>query len=402
MWKIANKDLYLFFSDKKALFLSLLLPIGLITLFAFAFGGVGGEEYEPSPVLLQYTDEDQSASSISLIASLDSIPGIKLLEVENAAGKDKIIKGDRIAQVVISKGFENALKDAQNPELPMELRFDQSRAMEVSILQNLLAGRVAAMEGQFRADDGVESIVAKTFPGMPKAMIDSIKQQVQNNETENSSSIVMSSIVGEEEANWGLIQAIAGTAIMMLLFSVSAIGASIIEEKEQGVLKRLLQSPIPPFSILGGKLIAACAISIFQLTIMFVFAWVAFGLDLMINPAGTIIMILLTAICCAAFGVLLASVVTSKRQADSLGTIIILFMSGIGGSMIPLYIMPAFMSKIAVVSVNYWSIQGFYDIFWRGLGVSALWDNILVLIFYTAALLGLAFFFFRKNIMRIE
>jgi len=40
-------------------------------------------------------------------------------------------------------------------------------------------------------------------------------------------------------------------------------------------------------------------------------------------------------------------------------------MSCIGGSMIPLFAMPLFMQKISVFSVNYWGVQGFYDIFWR-------------------------------------
>jgi hypothetical protein len=33
--------------------------------------------------------------------------------------------------------------------------------------------------------------------------------------------------------------------------------------------------------------------------------------------------------------------------------------------MIPLFFMPAFMQKLAVFSVNYWSIQAFYDILGR-------------------------------------
>jgi hypothetical protein len=44
-------------------------------------------------------------------------------------------------------------------------------------------------------------------------------------------------------------------------------------------------------------------------------------------------------------------------------TIVVLVMSAIGCSMIPIFIMPEIMQKIAVVSVNYWGIQGFYDIF---------------------------------------
>jgi ABC-type multidrug transport system permease subunit len=51
-------------------------------------------------------------------------------------------------------------------------------------------------------------------------------------------------------------------------------------------------------------------------------------------------------------------------------TLIVLTMSAIGGSMIPSFVMPHWMQQMAVVSVNYWSIQGFYDIFWRALPVS--------------------------------
>ena len=46
MWKITRKDLKIFFTDKRAIILSLLLPIGLITLFALAFGGVGADDEE--------------------------------------------------------------------------------------------------------------------------------------------------------------------------------------------------------------------------------------------------------------------------------------------------------------------------------------------------------------------
>jgi ABC-2 type transport system permease protein len=400
MWKIARKDIHIFFSDKKALFLSLLLPIGLITLFAFAFGGTGKDTSEPSPVILQFTDLDSSASSIALIASLDSIPGIQLEKVSDEAGNERIMKGDRIAQVLLYQGFEDALLSGQ--ELPAELRFDQSREMEVGVLQNLLTSRLSQMQGVQNAQLGIDRIILNTFPDMPTEMADTIKKQMLESNNEPNRVIDMHSIVGKEESNWGLIQAVAGTAIMMLLFSVSTIGASIIDEKEQGVLKRLLQSPMPPFSILFGKLISACIISIFQLTVMFLFAWLAFGLDLSMNIPGVILMILVTSVCCASFGIFLASVATSKRQVDSLGTIIILFMSAIGGSMIPLYIMPDFMQDIAIVSVNYWSIQGFYDIFWRELGVSELTDNLLVLGAITAAMLGLSFYFFRRNTMRLH
>jgi hypothetical protein len=41
MLKLASKDLKLFFKDKRAVLLTFAIPMALITLFAFAFGGVG-------------------------------------------------------------------------------------------------------------------------------------------------------------------------------------------------------------------------------------------------------------------------------------------------------------------------------------------------------------------------
>ncbi|MBC8047711.1 MAG: ABC transporter permease [Fimbriimonadaceae bacterium] len=404
MWKIAKKDLKIFFSDKKALALALLLPIGLITMFAFAFGGVGSDDEEdiPTPITVLFNDEDNSVTSKKILADLDSIPGIELISSTIADAQTAIKNGDNIAIIIFHNGMEDSLNAGKI--IPAELQYDKSREMEISILQNLLMSKIAEIKGAKDADKGIELTVQTQFSNLPPAMQDSIKKNIQGGmqkESEEAKLITMTSLVGDEEANWGLIQAVAGTAIMMLLFSVSAIGQSMLEEKENGVLKKLLQSPIKPYEIMFGKMLTASIISVFQLTIMFLFSWVAFGLEIFNNIPALIIMILVTALACSSFGVLLSSIVTTKKQADSLGTIIILFMSAIGGSMIPLYIMPQFMQNAAVVSVNYWSIQGFYDIFWRKTGIHAIGENVIVLLAITITVLLVSNYFFKKNVLKL-
>ena len=403
MWKLAKKDLRIFFTDKKAIFLALLLPIGLITLFALAFGGVaGGDEEESSPILVLYSDEDNTATSKKIISILDSISGIELIPETKENAIDLIKNGDRIANIIIYSGFEDSIKYGNT--VPMEMQFDQSREMEVSVLQNIVLGNVSSLKGENDAAKNVESLINQLYPNVPNLMRDSLKQnmldaQIKENRTVDL--VTMTSLVGDESSNWGLIQAVAGTAILMLLFSVSSIGQSMLEEKENGVLKKLLQSPVKPFEIMMSKMLTATIISVFQLTVMFIFSWLPFALDIFMDIPALIIMILFTAIACSSFGVLLSAIVTTKKQADSLGTIIILFMSAVGGSMIPLYIMPSFMQDAAVISVNYWSIQGFYDIFWRKTGIESIMENILVLGGITIVVLAVSGYFFRRNILKL-
>lgn len=404
MWKITRKDLKIFFTDKKALFLSLLLPIGLITLFAFAFGGVGTNEQEEegTPITVMYADADKSVASKKVIADLNAIPGIECIESDSLIAAEQIKNGNQMANIIIHKGFELALNSGN--DIPLELQYDKSREMEISILQNLLLSNVAAMKGAKDADKGVDRVMESMFADLPITMQDSIRGNLKTGlakEGEEEQLIKMTSLVGDSESNWGLIQAVAGTAIMMLLFSVSSIGQSMLVEKESGVLKKLLQSPIMPFEIMFGKMLTAIVIAVFQLCVMFIFSWLAFGLDIFINIPALVVMIIATAIACSSFGILLASIVTSKKQSDSLATLIILFMSAIGGSMIPLYIMPSFMQDAAVVSVNYWSIQGFYDIFWRRAGMSAIFENVIVLLGITTFVLLLSSYFFKRNVLKL-
>jgi ABC-2 type transport system permease protein len=201
----------------------------------------------------------------------------------------------------------------------------------------------------------------------------------------------------------GLVQSVAGTAVMMLLFSVAGIGASLLDEKQEGMLKKLLCVPIHPNNILYGKIAYANIISIAQLLIMFVYAKLGFGLDIIHHLPSLVLMIFVTGYACSSFGVFLASFAKSRQQIQTISTIIVLIMSGIGGSMIPIFVMPEFMQKISVISVNYWGVQGFYDIFWRLLPLTDITflTKVFVLIGIGTILNFLALLLFKKNIVKI-
>lgn len=217
-------------------------------------------------------------------------------------------------------------------------------------------------------------------------------------------SFVFGKMGDTEEARTGSIaHVVAGTSVMMLLFSVAGIGGSLLDEKSEGMLKKLLCAPVHPNSILYGKMVYANIISIIQLMIMFIFGWLVFGLPILHYLPSIAIMILATAYACSSFGIVLASFARSRQQVQGLSTVIVLVMSGIGGSMIPVFMMPDIMQKIAVITVNYWGIQGFYDIFLEHLPITNITflSKVLILILIGTSLNFLAFRMFRRNILKI-
>jgi ABC-2 type transport system permease protein len=407
MLRLVLKDIKLFFADKKAVMLTFIVPIALITLFAFAFGAVGQPKGEARPTSLVVTDEDQTPGSKAIIKKLDSLPEIEVQQVSREKAEASVKKGDEAAILVFHKGFGDSLDHGKQPSV--EFRYDAAREAEVGILRGALTGQLMRLIGTQSMSGKVISKFDNDNPDMDSGMKAAIHEQIMSNFVpsdkgggEEQSIIKATPVIAEEQNSPGLIHAVAGTAIMMLLFSVAGMGASLLEEKQEGTLKRLLYSPLPPNSILFGKMLYIVLIAVFQLCVLFLFAWVAFGLDIFPHLLQVGLMILATAFACSSFGVLLASVARTRQQVQSLSTLIVLIMSCIGGSMIPSFIMPLFMQKMAVFSVNYWSIQGFYDIFWRNLSVNdpVFLSRLLVLVVIGVVLDLIAIQMYKRNVLK--
>jgi ABC-2 type transport system permease protein len=399
MFKLFKKDLILFFHDQRSVILTFLLPVILITLFAFAYGSIGAYDGRSEPVKLLVSDLDQTRSSKEIIHKIDSLEDIRIIVSDSIKSKELVIKGKYACALIIYKGFQDSLEAGRATQI--ELVYDRSREMEIGILQQNLISTLMSSTGKIIVRKSIEEYLQDQFPDIDKSTSDNILRTAIKDEN-NKIAIKWTSIVGEKnDTKLGLIQAVAGTAILMLLFSVAGVGTSILEEKENGTINRLLYSPLKGSTILYSKMLFAFFISILQLTAMFLFAWLIFNMDLSVNIPGLILMILATSFAVSSLGIFLAAIAKTRQQAQNLSTIIILIMSAIGGSMIPLFIMPAILQKIALLSVNYWGIQGFYDIFWRTLPLEAFLPKILILIGIGIVMTLASVQLFKKRIMKL-
>ena len=399
---ILKKDLQLFFSDRKGVLLTFLLPIILISLFTFAFGGIGGSSSKSKPIELLVADLDQTQESNAIIARLDTLASLELIPTELEKAEELVKKGKAVGVLIFGKGFQAAITSEK--QLPMELKYDAAREIEMGMLQSVLMQELMSSIGQTKVKNNISNYLDTNFSGLNAEMKDKILNDANSdNSMTDGMELKMTAMVKEEtnKGNIGLIQAVAGTAIMMLLFSIAAIGGGLLDEKEAGTLKRLLYAPVKPTDILFAKMGAALVLSILQLVVMLVFAWLAFGLPIFKDVTSLILLILAIAFAVSSFGIFLVAIAKTRQQLQGLSTIIIMLMSAIGGSMIPLFVMPAIMQKIAVISLNYWGIQGFYDIFWRNLPLIDILPKMGVLLAIGLVMTLISIRLFKKNMLRL-
>jgi ABC-2 type transport system permease protein len=399
MLKLFKKDLTLFFHDQRSVILTFLLPIILITLFAFAYGSLGAYDGRSEPVKLLVADLDQTKSSKEIVHTIDTLKDISIISSGLIKSKELVIKGKYACALVIYKGFQDSL-EAGNA-MPIELVYDRSREMEIGIIQQNLISILMSSTGEIIVKKSIEKYLEEQFPDIDKSTRDNILRTAIKKD-DNEPAIKWTSVVGEKnDTKLGLIQAVAGTAILMLLFSVAGVGTSILEEKENGTINRLLYSPLNGSTILYSKMLFAFFISILQLSAMLLFAWLILNMDLSVNIPGLILMIIATSFAVSSLGIFLAAIAKTRQQAQNLSTIIILVMSALGGSMVPLFIMPSILQKIALLSVNYWGIQGFYDLFWRVLPLEAIFPKIIILMSIGTVMTLLSIQLFKKRIIKL-
>jgi ABC-type multidrug transport system permease subunit len=187
----------------------------------------------------------------------------------------------------------------------------------------------------------------------------------------------------------------AGIGVMFLLFTATTAGGALLEEAESGTLDRILSTRVAFTQLLLGKGLYLWTLAVIQLTVMFLWGALAFGLELRAHLPGFVLMTAATAVATSAFGLLLASLANTRQQLGAISTLVVLSVSALGGSMFPRFLMPAGLQKAGLVLFNAWAIEGFTRVFWREEPLSSLVVPIVVLLAF-----GVAFFLIARRLAR--
>ncbi len=411
--------------DRAAMILSFVLPVAFFSVFAGVFSGGGRDATRKIQVAI--VDEDGSSTSRRLLAALAAEQGLAVLrapeekpgapEYTRATAEAAVRAGDLPVALIVPKGFGATPLSfgggAKGPTL--EILSDSADPVAPQVLGGLVQKvAMTAMPGAM-ARSGVAEVDQWSGGLTPeqKARMDAVIAEIEKEPEVPPGQaaprvagapggaggglidVTVRDLVGEKKKNPTIAFYAAGLGVMFLLFSAAGAGGALIEEAESGTLDRILATRVSMTKLLLGKLVYLVLLAVSQLTLMFTWGAIFFGVELASHVPGFLIMTFSTAIACATFGLLLASICRSRMQLVALSNLAILLMSALGGSMFPRFLMPEKMQKIGLATLNAWAIDGFQKIFWRDEPVSSLWPQVTVLVG-----LGIAFFLVARRVAR--
>jgi ABC-2 type transport system permease protein len=111
---------------------------------------------------------------------------------------------------------------------------------------------------------------------------------------------------------------VPGFAVMFVLFtSIGAGSVSLLKEQEAGTFRRLVVAPISKAEIIGGKITSTFFKAFVQLAVLMIFGHFVFDLNLGSDMLALVVLIAAIALSSTGLGLLVAVMVTTKDQADS-------------------------------------------------------------------------------------
>lgn len=372
--------------DRSNLFFVFIFPILLIVLIGVQFSDPTGFR------LLVFVPDDGGALAEELVDTLDSRDDLTVLRASTSQeASDGVSWGVADGALLLPGRYTQALTSSRTAEVGFVATPDSAGPALRTIVS-----AVVGDQGTLLAATTV--LVASTELDFPDALIRarSAAAAVPGFEVERTV-VGVNELAAEFE---GLGQFDLGASQQLALFvfvtSLSA-AAALIQSRELGVSRRLLASPVTSTTIVIGELLGRFGVALFQALYIVIGTAIVFGVRWG-DPLGAALLVSSFSMVAAGAAMLLGSVLDTPSQAAGAGVGIGLGISALGGSMLPIELMPETIQQVAKVTPHAWLLDGFADLVRRGARVTDVLPQIGVLLGMALVLGLLASWTFQRKL----
>jgi ABC-2 type transport system permease protein len=356
---VAAKDLRQRLRDRSALVIAFVAPFVLAAIIGLAFGGDSAfratyavADADRGPVAAGFTD--------GVLAS----PGLRDLltvrKVDPGEARSLVDRGEVDAAFLLPAGLSAAVQQGRPATVTVVESGDNpiagqvARSLAEGYVAELSATRLAvatALEAAGRAPTAAEARRLGERAAAGRLPVQLVEGQVGGRTIEAANYFGPS------------------MAIFFLFFTVSFGARSILAERRQGTMRRLLATGAPPGGVLAGKGLAAFLLGTASVLVMWLATTLVFGADWG-DPVAVVALTVSSVLSAIGITALVVTLAKTDEQADGYSSLVVFTLALLGGNFVYLAQLPEALQRASLLTPNGWALRGFVDLVADGGGLA--------------------------------
>jgi ABC-2 type transport system permease protein len=366
---IARKEFRQIKRDKRILGVLLFIPAMMLLMFGYALN------FDIKHTSMAVYDEDQSSVSREFIQQfITSEYFTKVQVLASKAEINNLLDGEQVRVVLV---------------IPSEFT------------KNIQLGRAASVQVIV---DGANSNSATTVLGYINAIIQQYSVRVMAESFVRMGRRQITLPIDFQPRVWynpelksakflvpGLI------AFILMVTAVISTALSVVRERELGTIEQIMVSPVKPFELIIGKTIPYTIISLFATAAILLLGYILFDISI----KGSILLLsfvtFIFLVGSLGMGLLISTLVETQQLAFMIAVIISMLPTFIlSGFVFPIRNMPLIIQGITYLLPARYFLVALRAIILKGAGLSAFWDQTLILFVYAVVVIGISSLRMRK------
>jgi ABC-2 type transport system permease protein len=373
---LVRKDLILYFSNRRALVMSIAAPIVIAAFFGSIFGA--GMD-KPTRIPIAFADRDASPLSQAIAASIKADTAFEVTAGEEAAVIELARQGKVRAAIVMPTGFGAEAPRAlmlSGAKPVVAVHYDPSQATAMTLVRGLLTQHVMKALGD-------------SLGGAPGAGASGSGRGGSSFSLPFTAEPIESTARRDAPYN-SYAHSFAGMGVQFILFMGIEVGVGVLLARRLGLWKRLRAAPLSRSLLLGSHIVSGAITALILLAIIYAAAIIVFHVRIDGSIAGFVGIAIAFALLTSSFGLLIAAIGKTPEATRGLAIFATLVMVMLGGAWVPSFIFPPWLQTASLIVPTRWAVDGLDAMTWRGLGFEAALMPIVMLLVFSVLFAAVA------------
>lgn len=347
MFLIAAKDLRLRIRDRSAFVVGLLVPFALAVIFSLILA-----DADEAPLELDFglVDVDGSSTSQQFAEALTAMEAEGLIELEllddEESARTALDSGAIGAAFIIPTGFGAAVDSGGTSGF--EVLGNVNRPTIATIAHSIADTFAFSIDGVRLA-----AATAAESGGDIAAAVASVQS--------SPPAVVLQ---GTEAADRQLDLTtffVAGMAIFFLFFTVQFGVTSLLDERREGTMARLVAAPIPQWAVIGAKGVVSVVLGLVSMAVLIVASTFLLGAEWG-HPVGVALLVVAGVVSAVGIMAVVAAFARTPEGAGNLQAVIAVGLGMLGGVFFPAPLGDGILANLALVTPHRWFMTGLGDL----------------------------------------